>query len=193
MGVDEKQLLLKAKANSKVQAHVLGFIEAEDKAAYVLDLFDAWVVRNPQFPPRADVSFLLRQTIARGDKVLLEGPQSYFLSNAAEKFWDSGTSANTDASGMLCAARLNLCTETLRPLIINIHKSPGSSRVGGGANPCAFVPQNYFATTGGTKEDFEQMQLDWRDVSAHFFASLQPNGLLKPGVYSNAAGSFDPG
>ena len=61
-------------------------------------------------------------------KVLLEGPQSYFLSNAAEKFWDSGTSANTDASGMLCAARLNLCTETLRPLIINIHKSPGSSQ-----------------------------------------------------------------
>ena len=57
----------------------------------MLDLFDAWVVRNPQFPPRADVSFLLRQTIARGGKVLLEGPQSYFLSNAAEKIWDSGT------------------------------------------------------------------------------------------------------
>ena len=30
----EQQLLLKAKANSKVQAHVLGFIEAEDKAAH---------------------------------------------------------------------------------------------------------------------------------------------------------------
>ena len=27
-------------------------------------------------------------------QVLLEGPQSYFLSNAAEKIWDSGTSAN---------------------------------------------------------------------------------------------------
>ena len=40
--------------------------------------------------------------------MLLEGPQSYFLSNAAEKIWDSGTSANTDASGMLCASRLNL-------------------------------------------------------------------------------------
>ena len=57
----------------------------------MLDLFDEWVVRNPKFPPRADVSFLLRQTIARGGKVLLEGPQSYFLSNAAEKIWDSGT------------------------------------------------------------------------------------------------------
>ena len=48
-------------------------------------------MNNPQFPPRADVSFTLRQTIARGGKVLLEGPQSYFLSNAAEKIWDSGT------------------------------------------------------------------------------------------------------
>ena len=45
-GVDETQLLAKAKANSKVQAHVLAFIEAEDKAAYVLDLFDTWVVRS---------------------------------------------------------------------------------------------------------------------------------------------------
>ena len=74
-------------------------------------------------------------------QVLLEGPQSYFLSNAAEKIWDSGTSANTDASGMLCASRLNLGQTDLRPLFINIHKTPGSSRVGSGANPCAFVPQ----------------------------------------------------
>ena len=63
-------------------------------------------------------------------QVLLEGPQSYFLSNAAEKIWDSGTSANTDASGMLCASRLNLGQTDLRPLFINIHKTPGSSRVG---------------------------------------------------------------
>ena len=60
----------------------------------MLDLFNEWVVRNAKFPPRADVSFMLRQTIAKGGKVLLEGPQSYFLSNAAEKIWDSGTSAN---------------------------------------------------------------------------------------------------
>ena len=78
-----------------------------------------------------------------GEKVLLEGPQSFWLSNSSEKFWDSGTSANTDASGMLNASRLNPTSMT--PLVINIHKAPGSSRVGGGANPTAFVPQNYFA------------------------------------------------
>ena len=37
----------------------------------MLDLFDEWVVRNAKFPPRADVSFMLRQTIAKGGKVYL--------------------------------------------------------------------------------------------------------------------------
>ena len=86
-------------------SQVLGFIDAVDKAAYVLDLYDKWVVHNEDFPPRADVSFLLRQTVTKGGKVLLEGPQSYFLSNQAEKFWDSGTSAFTDAVPTLTPAR----------------------------------------------------------------------------------------
>ena len=101
-------------------------------------------------------------------QVLLEGPQAYFLSNCAETFWDSGTSANTCASGMLCASRLNLASAKLNPLIINIHKAPGSSRVGSGANPCSFVPQHYFAKVPRSasdgvacrlahKEDFERL------------------------------------
>ena len=61
-----KELLEKAMANSKVQPHVLEFIEATDKAKYVLDLFDKVVVNNPDFPPRTDVSYLLRETIAKG-------------------------------------------------------------------------------------------------------------------------------
>jgi len=193
LGITEEELLVKAKANNKVQEHVLGFIAARDKAAYVLDLFDEWVVRNPHFPPRADVSFRLREVVANGGKVLIEGPQSYFLSNAAEKIWDSGTSANTDASGMLCASRLNLAIPDLKPLFINIHKAPGSSRVGSGANPCAFVPQHYFSTTDTAKCDFELMDLDWRDVSLQYFASIQPNGLLKPGLYTNPTGTYDLG
>ena len=193
LDVSEAVLLTKARENSKIQKHVIGFIEAADKASYVLELFDRYVVNNAEFPPRADVSHLLRQTVSGGGKVLLEGPQSYFLSNAAEKIWDSGTSANTDASGMLCAARLNLGDASLKPLIINIHKAPGSSRVGGGANPCAFVPQNYFSTTDSTKEDFELMNIDWRKVSSQFFASVTQNGLLEPGTHTTSAGAFDLG
>jgi adenylosuccinate synthase len=197
-GVSEAQLIIKARANPKVQAHVLGFVEATDKAGYVLKLFDKVVVNNPDFPPRMDVSFMLRETVANGGKVLLEGPQSYFLSNAAEKFWDSGTSACTDAAGLLCAARVNLQAggpggSAVTPLSINIHKTPGCSRVGSGANPCSFVPQHYFSATGASKEDFEAMGLDWRTVSQEYFSSVQPNGLLKPGTHRNNAGEFDLG
>jgi adenylosuccinate synthase len=143
-------------------------------------------------------SFVLRSTVAGGGKVLLEGPQSYFLSNASEKFWDSGTSANTDASGLLCAARLNLHAGgpnggPIKALTINIHKTPGSSRVGSGANPCSFVPQHYFSSTDANKDDFESMHLDWRAVSKQYFGSVQPNGLLAPGTHTNGVGTFDLG
>ena len=192
MGKSEEELLAVARQSSKIQPHVLDFIQAPNKAKYVLELYDEFVVNNPQFPARTDVSYLLRETIARGEKVLLEGPQSYWLSNSAEKFWDSGTSACTDAGGMLCAARLNLAGD-VKPLVINIHKTPGSSRVGAGANPCAFVPQNYFSAVDGTADDFRKMELDWREVSRQFFGSVQPNGVLKPGLYTNSTGTYDLG
>ena len=32
---------------------------------------------------------------------------------------------------------------------------------------------------GAIKEDFEKMQLDWRDVSTRYFASVQPNGTRR--------------
>merc|ERR1719420_2885607 len=114
-------------------------------------MYDRVIVNSPDFPDRADVSHLLRETVRKGGKVLLEGPQSFWLSNAAEKFWDSGTSANTCAAGMLSASRLN--PAGLRTCIINIHKTPGSSRVGSGANPVSFVPQDYFSKTDSKKTD----------------------------------------
>lgn len=94
---------------------------------------------------------------------------------------------------MLAASRLNLTGAALKSLIINIHKAPGSSRVGSGANPCSFVPQHYFSTTGATKNDFEAMALNWHDVSHLFFASIQPNGLVAPRLFTNSSGTYDLG
>eukprot|EP00617_Octactis_speculum_P025945 CAMPEP_0185744506 /NCGR_PEP_ID=MMETSP1174-20130828/2644_1 /TAXON_ID=35687 /ORGANISM="Dictyocha speculum, Strain CCMP1381" /LENGTH=658 /DNA_ID=CAMNT_0028417963 /DNA_START=14 /DNA_END=1990 /DNA_ORIENTATION=+ len=191
LNITEDQLYYKAKQNNKIQKHVIDFILAKDKAGYVLDLYDEHVVNNPEFPPRRDVSHLLRKTIESGEKVLLEGPQSYWLSNAAEKFWDSGTSANTGASGMLAASQLNVTN--LNPLVVNIHKTPGTSRVGAGANPCAFVPQNYFSEVNAKKNDFDDMLISWRDVSSQYFNSVQPNGLVEPGLYTTTTGTYDLG
>lgn len=189
LGITEDDLYESAKTNPKVQKHVLEFIKADDKAVYLLELYEKYVINNPDFPPRGDVSHMLRETIKDGGKVLLEGPQSYWLSNASEKFWDSGTSANTCASGMLAASRLNLTG--LRTIVINIHKTPGSSRVGSGANPVSFVPQDFWSKSSSTKFDFDAMELDWRDVSSKFFASVKPNGILEPQTYTNSTGTYD--
>jgi len=191
LGISEDQLYEVASANPKIQPHVLDFIKAANKGDYVFDLYEKHVISNAAFPPRGDVSHMLRQTLERGEKILLEGPQSYWLSNAAEKFWDSGTSAHTCAAGMLAASRVNF--SKIRPLIINIHKSPGTSRVGAGACASSFVPQNHFSSTKGVKEDFVNMQLDWNDVQKTYFASIQANGLVKPDVYTNATGTYDLG
>ena len=150
-----------AHTHTHTHTHTQDFISTPpaDKCKYVLDLYDKYVVKNADFPPRADVSHLLRQTVASNGKILLEGPQSYWLSNSAEKFWDSGTSASTCASGMLAAARINLAQPGLNPLVINIHKTPGSSRVGAGANPAGFLPQNHFSNLGTNEEHFERLQV----------------------------------
>jgi adenylosuccinate synthase len=191
LGITEEELFAAAEKNPKIQPHVLQFIKADDKAEYLYNLYDKYVMSNPEFPPRADVSHMLRKTLQDGGKVLLEGPQSFWLSNAAEKFWDSGTSAHTCAAGMLSASRLNVFG--LRTCIINIHKTPGSSRVGSGANPVSFVPQDYFSKTDSTCVDFEAMKLDWRDVSKQFFSSINDNGILEPKTYTNDTGKYDLG
>jgi len=170
--ITEAELHEKAKANSKIQPHVLGFIAARDKAQYVLDLFDRYVVHNSDFPPCADVSFLLRQTLSSGGKVLLEGPQSYFLSNAAEKFWDSGTSANTDAAGMLCAARVNIGSQPLSTLAINIHKTPGPPPLRCGLS-CETLPRHVFR--GSSKALPRLFRGSSETLSPHVEASRTPS------------------
>lgn len=191
LGITEKELQAACESSTKIQKHVLDFVKAEDKLEYTIALYDKVVVNNPKFPKTADVSHMLREAIKKKEKVLLEGPQSYWLSNAAEKFWDSGTSANTCAAGMLAASRINMVG--LKSVVFNIHKTPGSSRVGGGANPVGFVPQNFFSEVDAKKTDFEEMKLDWKEVSAQYFGSVKDNGVVEPKTYTNETGTYDLG
>lgn len=192
LGIDEDRLYEVAAANPKMQKHVLDFVKAADKAKYVFDLYDQWVVNSAEFPRCGDVSHLLQSAVKAGDRVLLEGPQAYFLSNSTEKFWESGTSAQTNASGILAASQIN--PQNLKVAIINIHKTPGSTR-GGFAGACAtsFVPQAHFSSIGAKAADFRAMSLDWRDVSKKYFETVQSNGLVKPEIYSNSTGDYDLG
>eukprot|EP01061_Rhynchopus_euleeides_P012594 TRINITY_DN22268_c0_g3_i1.p1 TRINITY_DN22268_c0_g3~~TRINITY_DN22268_c0_g3_i1.p1 ORF type:complete len:654 (+),score=279.32 TRINITY_DN22268_c0_g3_i1:76-1962(+) len=167
----------------RVPQYIMDFVTAKDKVSYLMDLYEAEVVQNAKFPKRGDVSHIIRETLSSGKKVLVEGPQSYWLSNAAEKFWESSTSAQTCAGGLAACCRYNI--SQYRVAVLNIHKAPGSSRVGVGANPSSFVPQDFFSRnsidtlrdlppgTFDTAEDFQVVHRKWMD-------SVQPNGVVAP-------------
>jgi adenylosuccinate synthase len=192
--LSEEQLLkdcqaMNADGNTRIPKHVLDFITAPDKVAFLIELYDKYVVNNPKFPVRKDISYEIRKFLQAGDKVLIEGPQSYWLSNGAEKFWESSTSADTSAVGLQAAARYN--TGKYRGVTINVHKTPASSRVGIGANPSGFVAQDYFSRHGiATLRDFGDKCKDFDAIQAAFWTNVQENGIVKPGVWKEGDSEF---
>ncbi|ORC86074.1 adenylosuccinate synthetase [Trypanosoma theileri] len=183
----------------RVPQHVMDFAQASDKVEFLIQLYTERVKNNKEFPTRCDVTHELRSALARGEKVLLEGPQSYWLSNAREKFWESTTSADTTASGLLATAQFNF--QRYNALVINVHKTPGSSRVGIGANPSSFVPQDYFSAQGiKTLKDLpNNMCVDFDSIQRLFFTkafhadSKEFNGIWEPLEFEDASGKYNIG
>lgn len=177
----------------RVAQHVIDFAKATDKVSYLVELYKTKVRDNEAFPPRVDVAHELRKALDAGEKILLEGPQSYWLSNAREKFWESTTSADTSASGLLATAQFNF--QKYSSVVINVHKTPGTSRVGIGANPSAYVPQDYFSAQNiktlrdlpdGVCTDFDAIQKIWAQ-------SVRENGIPEPLEYTDATGTYNIG
>lgn len=192
MKITEKELLnichqMNSGLGQKVPEHIVKFLEAEDKIDFLIHLYQEIVVNNSDFPQRADTIRMVTSALERGKKVLIEGPQSFYLSNAIETHWSSATSADTTAAGIMSAAKYN-CFK-YRTKVINVHKTPASSRVGLGSNPAAYVPQDFFSSQGvdslhpldGACEDFAAIQ-------RQFFSSFQENGVFRPTVYVDKDG-----
>lgn len=183
----------------RIPPHVVNFARSENKVDYLVKLYTDRVKNNKNFPKRCDVVHELRLALARGEKVLLEGPQSYWLSNAREKFWEGATSADTTAAGLLATAQFNF--QQYSSVVINVHKAPGSSRVGIGANPSSFVPQDYFSSQNiRTLNDLpDNMCVDFDAIQKLFFTkAFHPgtkefNGIWEPLQYEDASGKYNIG
>lgn len=177
----------------RVPPYVIEFAKSADKVDFLVKLYTEKVRDNELFPPRCDVAHELRAALDAGEKILLEGPQSYWLSNAREKFWESTTSADTSASGLLATAQFNF--QRFSSVVINVHKTPGTSRVGIGANPSAYVPQDYFSAQdiktlrdlpSGVCTDFDAIQKIWS-------TSIRENGVPEPVEYTDSTGTYNIG
>lgn len=186
---------------ARVPDYVIEFAGAKNKIDFLVKLYRERVRENPKFPTRCDVIHELRAAILRGEKVLLEGPQSYWLSNARTKFWESTTSADTTAAGLLAASQLNF--QQFRSVVLNVHKAPGSSRVGIGACPSSFVPQDYFSAQSiKTLHDLPPTAcVDFEAIQHKLFSDGFPfandkgrhNGILRPVEYSDETGHYNIG
>lgn len=194
-GLDEMFLLkvcqqLNADGNKRVPDYIIDFLEAEDKVAFLVELYDTYVVHNSAFPQRRYTRHVLQEGLALGQKVLLEGPQSFFLSNSIDRHWTSGTSANTTCIGILASSGVNIMQH--KACFINIHKAPGSSRVGRGANPAGHVLQTFYSDRGiNTLNDLEPGTCDdFSAIQKQFWDSIAENGLFEPTTYTDATGSY---
>ena len=177
----------------RIPPYVMNFASAEDKVEYLVNLYTEKVRNNPAFPTRCDVPHELRTVLAAGGKILLEGPQSFWLSNAREKFWESSTSADTSAAGLIATSQFNF--QMYKSVVINVHKTPGSSKVGNGANPSSFVPQDYFSLRDiRTLSDLPPtMCTDFNAIQHAFFSAIRPNGVIEPIEYTDSTGTYNVG
>lgn len=182
---------LNSDGNKRIPDYVIDFLKSEDKIKYVIELYKKTIVNNNTFPKRENVTRRIQEELNKGNKVLLEGPQSFFLSNNIETHWRSSTSADTTSAGIKAATGYN--TDKYKSTTINVHKTPGSSRVGNGANPCGFVAQNYFAKRKiNTLDDIKGVCDNFDEIQKQFFESVGENGILKNNNYVDKDGKEYP-
>jgi adenylosuccinate synthase len=177
----------------RIPDYVMTFAAAQDKVSFLVDLYYREVRDNADFPPRCDVTHELRAALDRGEKILLEGPQSYWLSNAREKFWESSTSADTSAAGLVATAQYNF--QKYSSVVFNVHKAPAASRVGVGANPSAYVPQDYFSAQEiQTLRDLPAgMCTNFDAIQKVYASAIRDNGIVEPLEYTDESGTYNIG
>lgn len=179
-----------AETGRKIPQHIYDFLKAKDKAQFLEDLYKKFVVENRDFPERKDINQEIKHALKYDDKILVELAQSYWLSNATEKHWSSSTSAQTHLAGSIASiTAINPCKHKIAN--INVAKTPDDSRIGPGANPSSFVPQDYFSKRNyNNMHDLEGKCLDFNSIQKQYYSSIQENGILKPTIYEDATGKY---
>jgi len=198
LGMTNEEVLARCHAENadgvmRVPAHVIDFVKAENKIDFMVQMYYQKVRDNANFPSRCDVPHAIRAALADGKKVLLEGPQSYWLSNAREKFWESSTSADTSAGGLVATAQYNF--QRYKSVVFNVHKAPAASRVGIGANPAAYVPQDYFSSQDIRTLKYlpPGMCTDFDAIQRAYCTAVRENGIVEPIEFEDASGKYNIG
>jgi adenylosuccinate synthase len=172
-----------------VPQHVLDFAKSQMPIEFLAHEYLKKITNNSEFPDRVNAPHLLRTGLKGGLKVLIEGTQSYFLSNAVEQGYRFSTSSDTTAAGVLASAGLNV--GEYRPVIVSVLKFPGSTRVGVGNIPGSFADQDRFSKENITSlTDFGNACEEIERVASQYFSSVNDKGLLEPTIFRDETGEY---
>ncbi len=175
--------------NNQIPIDIKKFLNAKTHEIRLKLLIESYEgeVRDFLVKHYANTTQIMIDELEKDKKVILEGPQSYYLSNGVDTHHKSSTSAETHATGIFASSNLPP-KYTNNTLTINVHKAPGSSRVGSGANPSGYVDQNWFSKKGYRKENLPK-DIDLNDALKQFVKSIDENGLQDSKVlYKNQNG-----
>lgn len=179
----------RSKGREELPQYFFDFVSATDKVEHLIGLYQEYITENDNFPKQVNAEHEIRKILENDGTILLESPQSNLLSNATSQFFHGSTSAQTHSSGVAASSRVNL--EKYGIVTLNVHKFPGSSRVGLGDIPSSFVEQNYFSRSNINHfDDLEDACLNFDKIQKLYFASVAENGILQPTEYEDDTGKY---
>jgi len=189
--------VINKKLPGRIAGHIINFLGVDggkrEKAEFIYDsIIRPYVTENSMFPKLIDVKADIARRLLEGEGIMVEAAQSDPLSGQNEKGQGEGTSADTSMMGTLAATGIDL-TRYSAEAIANL-KFP-QSKVGAGANPGGWVPNDWFSkrkldNITDLMAEFEYTPDRFAQVFNAWVASIQPNGLARPEQYEYKPGSF---
>lgn len=163
------------KDNVKIPNYIKQFLLEENKLNYIVELINKTINDKELFPRIGNPRSEMNEILEKGGKILIEGPQSFYLSNIEGTHTNSATAAHTHCSGIFGASGLS---QDYNLININVGKVP-SSRVGSGANPSGYVEQDWFNDKNLTYNKIKDLEIDFN------LANNQYLECIESGVFVN--------
>jgi adenylosuccinate synthase len=185
-GLYKRNTLLTIKQNKKIPPHVKHCSKLTTPSAiinYIINNINK-TIKNKHFPIITDPQAEMTNLLNKNKKILLEGSQSFYLSNSEGTHYTTSTSANTNNSGIYASSGLPLHFSVIT---LNVTKVP-SSRVGSGANPSGYVEQDWFSKQNLFKKDLEKLDIDFKHSYKLFLESINKYGQQKETSYTSLSG-----
>ena len=131
------------------------------------------IALNIDFPKIVNEREEITKLLNENKKIVVEGPQSFFLSIMEQTYFRSATSTPTDTSGTFASMRVS---PKYNAKTLNIIKAT-ASRVGAGGSPAGLVHQNWFHENNITEVEARQLGIDFNLAYKQFIQQIKEDKM----------------